>query len=120
MAANTGSGPCWRAKSAPSGPLRGFNSTFQDSEPVVGYRRPAGRSGLVVKQALKALRHEPRLPAPNRGLRLSRHRHNTIRADAGGAQQHDLGAPDMFLRDVAARNESVEPLTVSLDNRDPH
>jgi hypothetical protein len=91
---------------------------YDGGRPVVGYRRPAGRPGLVVKQALTALRHEPHLPAPNRGLRLSRRRHDGIRADAGGARQRDLRAPDMFLRGVAAGNESVEPLTVSLDTAD--
>jgi hypothetical protein len=71
-----------------------------------------------MSSACRALRHEQRLPAPYRDLRLSRRRDDAIRADAGAAQPHDLGAPDMFPRNVAAGAESVEPLTVSPDAAD--
>ena len=86
--------------------------------PVVGHRRPAGRAGLVAEKAGHALLHEPRLPAPDRRLRRARRRHDGLRTDAVSAEQHDPGAPDMFLRRVPVGDEGFEPLAVSLTKSD--
>jgi hypothetical protein len=46
----------------------------------------------------------------NAGIRRVCRRHEGVRA--GAARQHDPGAPDVLLWDIAAGDESLEPMTV--------
>ena len=79
---------------------------------LVSQRRDARAPRLVAQEAFKALLHEPLLPAPHACLRLPRPAHDPVRADPLGAEQNDLGAPDMLLRRVAVLDESGEPPAV--------
>jgi hypothetical protein len=42
--------------------------------------------------------------------------HNSLRADAIGAQQHDPGTPDMLLQGVAARDKRFKLLAIQRRN----
>jgi len=105
-------------------PVRGFvvrrlqRHRHDGGGAVVGHRRHAGRSRLVAQKACDALLHEPRLPAPDRGLRRAGRGHDAVRPDPVGAQQHDPGAPDMLLRRVAIRDQRLKPLPVRLAEGD--
>jgi hypothetical protein len=61
-------------------------------------RRDTGRAGLVAKQAIDALRHEPRLPTPNASLRLAGRSPDRHRTQPLLAQQNATGTPDMCLQ----------------------
>ena len=63
--------------------------------------RDARRSRLIAQQAVVTGLHEAFLPAPHTGFRLAVLAHDLIGADAVGAQQNDLGPPDMLMRCVA-------------------
>jgi hypothetical protein len=56
---------------------------------------------LVVQQPFEAFSGKALLPAPHAGLRLAGLPHDLDGADAIGAQQDDLGAPDVLLRRIA-------------------
>ena len=58
-----------------------------------------------------ALVHEALLPAPDAGLRLARLPHDRSRAETGGAEQHDLGSPDVLLGGVAIARHSLKAET---------
>src|SRR5665213_1943077 len=68
---------------------------------------------LVTQQAVVTLLHEAFLPAPDTGLRFARLAHDLVGADAGRAQQHDLGTPDMLMRRVAISRERSQTATIS-------
>ena len=78
----------------------------------------ARRPGLVAQQALDTFFGESLLPAPDAGLRLARPAHDLDRADAGGAEQHDLGSPDMLLRRVAVAHQRFEATMIRWGNLD--
>ena len=61
-------------------------------------RRNTGRVGLVAKQAIDALRHEPRLPTPDASLRLAGRSPDRHRTQPIITQQNDTSTPDMFLQ----------------------
>lgn len=78
----------------------------------------AGRARLVTQEPVHAFFHEARLPALDGRLRRASLGHDRARADTVGAQQHDPGAPDVFLWGVAICDQSVEPPPVSLAESD--
>ena len=57
-------------------------------------------SRLVAQKAIDAFGGKALLPAPDAGLGLARASHDLGRADIIGAQQNDLGTPDMLLRRI--------------------
>jgi len=76
-------------------------------------RRLAGRPGRLMQQAVNALGHEARLPAPDRrlafaGLPLDRHG-----ADPLGAQQDNPSPPNMLLRTVPRPDNGFQPFAVA-------
>jgi hypothetical protein len=90
----------------PAGPVRRLARRFgqRHLDHLLDHRRRqrrfARRLGGLVQQAVDALGHKARLPAPDRrlafaGLPLDRHR-----ADPTGAQQHNPSPPHMLLRTV--------------------
>ncbi len=85
---------------------------------VLRDRRLAGRARLVAQETVDAFFHKTRLPPPDGRLRSVRQSHDGGRAYAFGAHQHDPGAPDVLLWRVAIRDQSVEPLPVSLAQSD--
>ena len=74
--------------------------------------RDARGPRLVAQQPIDAFSGEPLLPAPDAGLGLAGLAHDRVRADALGAQQHDLRPPDVLLRRVAVLDQSAEPIKV--------
>jgi hypothetical protein len=68
---------------------------------------------LVAQQAVHALLYEAVLPAPDNTPREIHLAHNLCSAAAGGGQQNDAGAPDMFLRAVAICNDRGQPLAIA-------
>lgn len=70
-------------------------------------RRFAGRPGPVMKQTVDALMHEPLLPAPHTGFRLSGLGHDRRSAQTIVAQKDDTRPPDMLLRVVRGRNDGA-------------
>ena len=75
--------------------------------------RLAGRTGLVMQQAVGAVGHEPLLPAPDAGLRLAGPGHDGGCPEAVAAQQDDPCPPDMFLRALGVRDDRLQSLTVA-------
>ena len=69
-------------------------------------RRDTGRAGLVAKQAIDALRHEPRLPTPDASLRLAGRSPDRHRTQPIIAQQNDTSTPDMFLQASGSGQQS--------------
>jgi hypothetical protein len=67
--------------------------------------RDARGAGLVAQQAVITSLHEAFLPAPHTGLRLAGPAHDLVGADAIGAQQDDLGTPDLLVRRIAIPRE---------------
>jgi hypothetical protein len=103
----------------PAGPVRRLAQRFGQRHldyPLDSRRRQrrhARGPRCLMQQAINSLRHEARLPAPNRrfafaGLPLDRHR-----ADPSGAQQHNPRPPHMLLRAVP------DPITASSRSRSP-
>ena len=76
-------------------------------------RRDARGSRLVAQEAVVTFLHEAFLPAPDTGLRLAGLAHDLVGADAIGAQQHDLGPPDMLLRRIAVPRERLQTATIT-------
>ena len=76
------------------------------------------REGLVLscKSPVHAFGGEPFLPAPDAGLGFAGLAHDRVRADASGAEQHDLRPPNVLLGRVAVLNQSAEP--IELGGRD--
>ena len=76
-------------------------------------RRNARWSCLVAQEAVVTFLHEAFLPAPDTGLRLAGLAHDLIGADALGAQQHDLGPPDMLLWCVTIPRERLQTAAIT-------
>lgn len=70
-------------------------------------RRNARGPRLVAQQPFKAFLSEALLPAPDAGLGLAGPPHDFDGANTVGAQQHDLGTPDMLLRTVAVADQAI-------------
>ena len=81
-------------------------------------RRNAGRPRLVAQESLEALFGEAVLPAPDAGLGLARVSHDLDGADAIGAEQHDLRAPNMLVRTVPVIDQRRKALTIGRRNRE--
>ena len=67
---------------------------------------------LVAQQTLIALLHEPLLPTPDAGFGFARPAHDLARADAIGAEQNDIGPPDVLLGGIAVVDQSQQPLAI--------
>lgn len=78
--------------------------------------RDARRTGLIAQQTINALGHETLLPAPHACLGLARLPHDRSRAEAAGAEQHDLGSPDVLLGGVAIPHHSLKAEAVRWRN----
>jgi hypothetical protein len=72
---------------------------------------------LVAQKPVHALGGEPFLPAPDASLGLAGLAHDRVRADALGAEQHDLRAPNVLLRRVAVFDQSAQPIKVGRRHR---
>src|SRR4051794_25173899 len=77
-----------------------------------GQGRLAAGAGGVPPQAIHTRLHKAALPTPDRrfgfaGTALDLHRANPL-----GAQQHDPRPPDMLLRAVPRRDNSLKPLAL--------
>ena len=72
----------------------------------------ARRTGFIMQQAFRPFPHEPLLPAPHACLGRARPPHDLAGANPVGAQQHDLGPPDVLLRRVAILRDPLETLSV--------
>ena len=70
----------------------------------------------VTITGLDAFGGEALLPAPDAGLGLGRPPHDLDRAEPGGAEQHDLGAPDVLLGGVAVADQRLEAALVRMRN----
>src|SRR6188472_4340208 len=92
---------------------RSSSAPVRRSEPKVSVHSSKGRL-LVIKVEPRSLRWEissksnsapvlesGTMPAPHAGLRLARPAHDCDCAEAVGAEQHDLGPPDVLLGRVA-------------------
>jgi hypothetical protein len=75
-------------------------------------RWDARTAGLVPEKAVDAFLHEPFLPAPDGRLADTGGAHNLGRARAIGGQQHDPGAPHVFLGAVPVRQERAEQAAI--------
>jgi hypothetical protein len=93
---------------------RQFDNTLGDPGREFGDARGPR---LVTQQPLHALGREAFLPTPDAGFRLAGLAHDSIRADAFGAQQHDLRPPHMFLRCVPVFDDCAQPIKVGLSDR---
>jgi hypothetical protein len=71
-------------------------------------RRNARGPRFVAQESVHAFLGEELLPAPNTGLGLARAPHDLDGADAIGAEQRDLGAPDMLLSAVAISDQRCQ------------
>ena len=67
---------------------------------------------LVAQQPVDAFGGETLLPAPDAGLGLAGLAHDRVRAEASGAEQHDLRPPDVLLGRVAVLDQGAEPIDV--------
>ena len=75
-------------------------------------RRDARRPGLVTQQPVHPVAHEPRLPAPDAGLRLAGPPHDPGRPEAVGRRQNDASPPHVLLRAVPVRDHRFQSGTV--------
>lgn len=76
----------------------------------------ARRPCLVAPRPLEAFLGEALLPAPHASLRLAGLPHDVDGADAVGAQQDDLGAPDVLLSCIAVLDERRQSLAIGWRN----
>ena len=76
-------------------------------------RRFARRTGLVAKQAVDTLVHEPLLPAPHAGLGLAGRAHDRRSAEPRVGLQDDPRPPEVFLRALRVRDDRLQSLTVA-------
>ena len=72
----------------------------------------ARTAGLVAQQTRHALREEPLLPSPDRGLAGAGAASEFHGAAAIGGQQHDLRPPYVLLRTVAVGDDAAQRLTI--------
>ena len=104
------------------GPVRGlcgrvFQSETNDPFRSIGpERRDARWPGLVAQKPLDAFLHEALLPAPDAGLGLGRSPHDLDRAGAIGAEQNNLGTPDMLLGRVPITQKRLQTAAVGERN----
>ena len=75
-------------------------------------RRMRERPRLVAQETVAPFLGEALLPAPDAGLRLARPAHDRDRPEAVGAQQNDLGPPDVLLGRVAVPVERLQAAAV--------
>ena len=74
--------------------------------------RDARRSRPVTQQAIYTFSHEPRLPAPDAGLRLAGLAHDLDGPGSIGRRQNDARPPDMLLWAVPVRDDRFQSGTV--------
>src|SRR5271154_7243148 len=107
-----------------AGPVHGLARRFGErhlDHPLYGLRRQrrlARRPGRLVQQALHALGHKARLPAPDRrlafaGLPLDRHCAHPI-----ATQQDNPSPPHMLLRAVPRSDHGLQPLAITRSKPD--
>ena len=84
---------------------------------ALGDVRPKPRDArwprLVAQETVITFLHEAFLPAPDTSLRLAGPAHDLIGANTVGAEQDDLGSPDMFVRGVAIPRQRLQSAAVS-------
>ena len=66
----------------------------------------------LLGQPCRPFLHEPLLPAPHACLGRARPPRDLAGANPVGAQQHDLGSPDLLLRSVTILGDPFETLSV--------
>ena len=74
--------------------------------------RNARAPRFVAQKPLHAFGNETLLPAPDTGLGLAGLAHDRVRAEALGAEQHDLRPPHVLLRRVAVLDQIAKPIKV--------
>jgi hypothetical protein len=87
-----------------------WNDALGDLRPE---RRDARGARLVAQQPFITLLHEAFLPAPDTGFRFAGLAHDLIGPDAIGAQQHNLGPPDMLLCRVSIPGERFQAAAIT-------
>ena len=75
-------------------------------------RRNARRPRLVAQQPLDAFFGKALLRAPDAGLRLARPAHDLDRAEPVGAEQNDLGSPNVLLSRVVVADQHLQAAVV--------
>ena len=66
----------------------------------------------VAQQAIDLFVGRALLPSPDAGLRLARPSHQLDYADTGGAEQDDLGSPDILLGSVAVADQRIQAAVI--------
>lgn len=79
---------------------------------ICAERRNARAARLGAQKAAVSFLRELFLPAPDADLGFVRAPHALVRADPVGAQQNDLGPPDMLLDRVTVIDEGLQPCAV--------
>ncbi len=74
-------------------------------------RRNTRRPRLVARETGGDFAAEMLVPAPDAGLRPSRPAYDLVRADALGAEQDDLGPPDVLLGRIAVPHKHLQTAT---------
>ena len=92
---------------------RGERQANDLGDPPGRHRRLARRTGLVAKQTLDAVVHEPLLPAPHAGLGLAGLGHDRRGPETLVALEDDPRPPDMFLRAFGVRDDRLQSLTIA-------
>ena len=100
----------------PMGRLRwrvGLGERHDALDDVRSQPRDARWPRLVPQETVITFLHEAFLPAPDTSLRLAGPAHDLIGANTVGAEQNDLGSPDMLVRGVAIPRQRLQSATIS-------
>ena len=95
---------CWRVS------LGEHHDALGDVRPQ---RRDARWPRLVAQETVITFLREAFLPAPDTSLRLAGPAHDLIGANTVGAEQDDLGSPDMLVRGIAIPRERLQSVAIS-------
>ena len=77
-----------------------------------GQSRDARGTGVIAQQAFRPFLHCPFLPAPHACLGRTRPPHDLAGANPIGAQQHNLGSPDVTLRGVTILRDPLKARSI--------
>ena len=101
---------------SPMGRLRwrvGLGERHDALDDVRSQPRDARWPRFVPQETVITFLHEAFLPAPDTSLRLAGPAHDLIGTNTVGAEQNDLGSPDMLVRGVAIPRERLQSATIS-------